>query len=266
MKIDNEGELKKLEMKPYLAAVLGLFLSTASLAQDAVSETKSFRADPINHPSFPMFVTSLLAGVVVLLIIAVIYNLAAVTRLFKAELSQVRPNKESLKRETIQKTKSFRKWQVYAGIGLLILLTTVTLSWKMLASTPPQLSLASSETTAEPEQTVFDAGQTDVSGEGPIEKGRHIFQNNCAPCHRNDGGGTIGPNLTDEFWIHGGEPEKISSIIESGIPNTTMPSWANTLTGENIKDVTAYIISLQGTNPPEPKAPQGEKFVRTATK
>jgi mono/diheme cytochrome c family protein len=256
-------------MKKYLSAVMGLFISTVTLAQSAVSETKSFRADPVNHASFPVVITSLLGAVVIILIIAVLYNLATVTRLLKAELSQASSKKKTFTKETIEKTTGFqtRKWQLYIGVGILILFTTVAISWKIMAGSQSQstTSLAIAESDSPPNPFAADATPSDVSSESTtIEKGKQLFQSNCASCHRNDGGGTIGPNLTDEFWLHGGESEKIYSTIQSGVASNGMPAWANILTSDNIKDVTAYVVSLQGTNPPDAKAPQGEKIVRTS--
>ena len=258
-------------MKTYLAAVAGLSISTASLAQNAVSEVKSFRADPVNHPSFPVFATSLFGVVVFTLIIVVLFYLFKVRRLFKATLSKTKGEKKTLTIHTGKKRTIFQsgKWQLYSSVGLLILITTVAISWKMMAGSQSQpiTPVATAEIVSQPDQPALDKSPSDVKGEAssPIEKGKQIYQNNCVACHGNDGGGnTIGPNLTDEFWLHGGEPKSINSTIQSGVANTSMPAWANILNRDDIKDVTSYVLSLQGTNPPDAKGPQGEKFIGTA--
>lgn len=87
-----------------------------------------------------------------------------------------------------------------------------------------------------------------------------VFAQNCAPCHGAQGQGVIGPNLTDDHWIHGNKPEQIYRTIEMGVVEKGMVPWKGTLTGEQIQKMTSYVMSMQGTNPPNPKAPQGEKM------
>jgi cytochrome c oxidase cbb3-type subunit 3 len=93
-----------------------------------------------------------------------------------------------------------------------------------------------------------------------IEKGKSVFMNNsCGSCHRNDGGGnTIGPNLTDEYWIHGGDIKDIFNTIKNGAVEKGMPAWGKSMKPEDVRDVTFFVISLRGTNPANAKAPQGE--------
>jgi cytochrome c oxidase cbb3-type subunit 3 len=82
---------------------------------------------------------------------------------------------------------------------------------------------------------------------------------NCVPCHRNDGGGnTIGPNLTDNFWLHGGAVKNVFSTVNTGFVEKGMPAWGKTMSQGDVRDVTFFVLSLQGTNPANPKAPQGE--------
>ena len=94
-----------------------------------------------------------------------------------------------------------------------------------------------------------------------LAKGKQIFNMNCAACHKEDGGGSIGPNLTDEYWIHGGGIKEIFYIIKYGVPEKGMISWQNQLSPEQMKDVSSYILTMQGTNPPNAKAAEGELWV-----
>jgi cytochrome c oxidase cbb3-type subunit III len=98
-----------------------------------------------------------------------------------------------------------------------------------------------------------------------IERGKAVFNANpCASCHRGDGGGnTIGPNLTDEYWIHGGDVKNIFNTIKNGAVDKGMPAWGKAMSPQDVRDLTFYILSLQGTNPPDGKAPQGEVFKQT---
>jgi len=93
-----------------------------------------------------------------------------------------------------------------------------------------------------------------------IESGKTIFSANCAVCHGPTGGGLIGPNLTDEFWLHGGGINNIFKTIKYGVPAKGMVSWEKTLTPKQISEVANYILSLEGSKPAGAKAPQGEKY------
>lgn len=98
-----------------------------------------------------------------------------------------------------------------------------------------------------------------------IQKGRKVFVTNCASCHLADGQGSIGPNLTDDYWLHGGSVKDVYAVIKNGVPDKGMISWAPVLSAEQMRDVTFYIMSIRGTNPPNPKAPQGELYKEEVT-
>lgn len=97
-----------------------------------------------------------------------------------------------------------------------------------------------------------------------IEEGKAIFTANCVACHAADGGGTVGPNLTDEYWIHGGGIKNIFKTIKYGVPEKGMISWEKQLNPLKMQQVSSYIVSLKGTKPATPKAPQGEVYKETA--
>lgn len=100
---------------------------------------------------------------------------------------------------------------------------------------------------------------TDASS---LAKGKEIFNNACAACHKADGGGVVGPNLTDEYWINGGGIKNVFKIIAEGSKNNpTMVAWAKTIGTIEVQNVASYVMSLQGTNPSGAKAPEGEKWV-----
>lgn len=92
-----------------------------------------------------------------------------------------------------------------------------------------------------------------------ISAGQAIYNTNCVACHGDKGQGIVGPNLTDDFWIHGGKINSVFKTIKYGVPEKGMISWEKTLTPKQISEVSNYIISLKGTNPPGAKEPQGEK-------
>ncbi|MEI6740297.1 MAG: cbb3-type cytochrome c oxidase N-terminal domain-containing protein [Gemmatimonadaceae bacterium] len=90
-----------------------------------------------------------------------------------------------------------------------------------------------------------------------MEEGQKTFTTNCAACHRADGGGLIGPNLTDDAWIHGGTITDIYTTVTKGVLEKGMPSWEKVLKPQQLAEVVAYVTTLKGTHPANPKAPQG---------
>ena len=83
---------------------------------------------------------------------------------------------------------------------------------------------------------------------------------NCLACHGAKGEGGIGPNMTDNYWIHGNTVEDMRHIINEGVPAKGMVSWKTLLNPEKIENVIAFIQTFEGTNPTNPKAPQGKEY------
>lgn len=103
-----------------------------------------------------------------------------------------------------------------------------------------------------------------VKSPAAIDQGKGVFTQTCVACHRNDGGGLVGPNLTDDFWIHGSTPERIYETVAKGVPDKGMPAWGSQLGSERVQAVTAYLVSIRGTNVAGGKAPQGDREVAVA--
>ncbi len=98
-----------------------------------------------------------------------------------------------------------------------------------------------------------------------LAKGKEIFTNACAACHKADGGGLVGPNLTDKHWINGGGIKNIFKLISEGSKNNpSMVSWKSNLSSKDIQSVASYILTLEGSNPPGAKAAEGEIWTETA--
>ena len=94
-----------------------------------------------------------------------------------------------------------------------------------------------------------------------LANGKQIFQTNCVSCHMADGGGGIGPNLTDDYWIHGGDIKNLFTTIKYGVITKGMIPWKDQLKPEEIEDVASYILNtFPGTTPENPKAPQGDLY------
>lgn len=95
-----------------------------------------------------------------------------------------------------------------------------------------------------------------------ISAGKAIFTQSCVVCHKADGGGGIGPNLTDEYWILGGGIKNVfNTISEGGRDGKGMVSWKTELKPVEMAQVASYLLTFQGTTPAEPKDPEGEIWV-----
>ena len=92
-----------------------------------------------------------------------------------------------------------------------------------------------------------------------LAEGQTIYDTKCSICHRNDGGGGIGPNLTDSYWVSGGDIASIfNTVSNGGRPGKGMVAWKSSLRPSEIQSVSSYILSLKGTQPPDAKAPEGD--------
>jgi cytochrome c oxidase cbb3-type subunit 3 len=89
-----------------------------------------------------------------------------------------------------------------------------------------------------------------------LGEGQRLFLNYCAPCHRSDAGGLVGPNLCDDYWIHGSNYVDNVKTIINGVPAKGMLTWRGVLNPDQIKAVSSYIYTLRGSNPKNPKPPE----------
>lgn len=90
--------------------------------------------------------------------------------------------------------------------------------------------------------------------------GKSIYDANCVVCHGQQGEGGVGPNMTDEYWLHGGSIKDVFRVIKYGVPDKGMISWSNQLRPVDIQKVSSYIMTFGGTNPPNAKEPQGKLY------
>ena len=91
-----------------------------------------------------------------------------------------------------------------------------------------------------------------------MEGAAETWEAKCAACHGPQGGGGIGPNLTDRYWVHGASPAEIRRAIAKGFPLKGMIAYENELPPEEIDALVAYVLDLQGTDPPDALPPKGE--------
>ncbi len=91
-----------------------------------------------------------------------------------------------------------------------------------------------------------------------LAEGLRIFTTSCAPCHRADAGGLVGPNLCDNYWIHGSNYVDNLKTIINGVPAKGMITWRGLLKPDQIQAVGSYIYTLRGSNPKNPKPPENQ--------
>lgn len=104
-----------------------------------------------------------------------------------------------------------------------------------------------------------------LTAEADLSAGKKIFTTVCAACHLADGGGSVGPNLTDEYWIHGGSIQDIFKTIKYGWVEKGMKSWKDDYSPMQIAQISSFVKSLQGTKPAKAKEPQGTIYTDTGS-
>lgn len=115
--------------------------------------------------------------------------------------------------------------------------------------------------------SLVDENTVTLLGPDDINFGKTTFSQYCTPCHMSHGGSSptgVGPNLTDDYWIHGGSIKDIFKSIKYGWPEKGMISWKDQLSANQIAQLASFIKSIHGTNPPDAKAPQGELYKEQA--
>ena len=129
-----------------------------------------------------------------------------------------------------------------------------------LAESQADLQAIRAAHAAENPAPAFDEATLQALAEDPgqVAAGQEVFMTNCMACHGAEGQGLIGPNLTDAYWVHGGTNEDILRIINEGVLAKGMPPWQNILAEEAKGQLVAYVRSIVGTSPANPKAPEGE--------
>ncbi|MEO9967074.1 MAG: cbb3-type cytochrome c oxidase N-terminal domain-containing protein [Reichenbachiella sp.] len=114
--------------------------------------------------------------------------------------------------------------------------------------------------TAEAGSSIDESNIVFTDDPAVLNSGKIVYERNCIACHKAGGEGGIGPNLTDDYWLHGGSIQDVYNTIKNGVPDKGMIAWGDVLSPSKMNDVTSYIQTLRGTNPDNAKAPQGELY------
>ena len=113
-------------------------------------------------------------------------------------------------------------------------------------------------------EAVNENSVTYLADAADLAEGKKHFINSCAACHKPDGAGEVGPNLADEYWIHGGDIKSIFRTIKYGVDGKGMASWQSVYSPKEIAQLASFVKSLHGTNPPNGKAAQGTLYKEEA--
>lgn len=162
-------------------------------------------------------------------------------------------------------------WWLYMFYATIIFAAVYLVRYHVLGADNQEMEYAQAVAEAKRELAAFKSNSkeavidaetvTVLTDAGDLSRGKAVYNLNCAACHVADGGGGIGPNLTDEYWILGGGVKNIfNTISNGGRDGKGMVAWNKTLKPKDIQKVASYIISLQGTTPAKPKEPQGELY------
>ncbi len=160
-------------------------------------------------------------------------------------------------------------WWRYGFWGSLIFAVVYLWVYHVAHSAPLQLEeLAIAEAKAAEAQQAYLAHAANnidektvklLTDPADIAGGKKLFAANCTACHGADGQGMVGPNLTDNYWLHGGKLNQVFSTIKYGVPDKGMKSWKEDFSPKQIAQLSSFIKSLHGTNPPGAKEPQGQQ-------
>jgi len=165
-------------------------------------------------------------------------------------------------------------WFTAAFLGTILFAAVYLYRYHIAQSAPLQLKeYEAAMKIAEQEQALYLSEKGDQIDEnnvtllppGQYEEGKTIFKATCAVCHGDKGQGLVGPNLTDDYWIHGGSIKEIFTVIKYGVMDKGMRNWKDEYGPNQISQLSSYIKSLKGTNPPAPKAAQGTLYTEETT-
>ena len=166
-------------------------------------------------------------------------------------------------------------WWVYLFYACIVFAVVYLVRFEIMGADNQEMELKNEMAQAQIDIAEYKKTAPDLMDENTVTlltdaadlaAGKAIFTANCVACHRADGGGQIGPNLTDDQWILGGGIKSVfHTLVNGGRDGKGMISWKGTLKPKQMQEVASYVLSLKGTNPKDPKAPEGEVWVDSNT-
>jgi len=128
-----------------------------------------------------------------------------------------------------------------------------------LADAEQKAAVAKQEYLKKAANNIDENNVTLLTDPNDIAAGQKMFISNCAPCHGPQGQGVVGPNLTDDYWLHGGKVNEVFKTIKYGVADKGMKSWQEDFSPKQLAQLASFIKSIHGSNPPNPKEAQGQK-------
>ncbi|PZX51053.1 cytochrome c oxidase cbb3-type subunit 3 [Algoriphagus ratkowskyi] len=283
-------------MKKYLTflALCGLLFSTPVLGQTD-SVTEGLGALDSNQLAL-LIIIGVVIGVIVLLLILIIYLMSFISAVFRKENPELADEpswwdsfKERFVTGDIEEEQSSGKlmedhsydgiqeldnfmppWLQYVFSGTIIIAvvyfgyyTVLGFGMTGIEEYEEEIRIAAVEAEARGVSSLASIDETNVeldNSAAAISTGKTIYDSNCAACHAADLGGGIGPNLTDQYWLHGGDIKDVFTVVKYGVIAKGMVPWEDQLSPTEIQDVSSYILSMQGTTPAVAKEAQGELY------
>ena len=266
----------------YFSICISLFLVSSSFAQ-----TTTTTAKPDFPPSYYDIVAMFLIAIIIISFIAIVYyegrkgaaeeedlvKQPSAFAKFRRAITKTTPVETEHEllldhdydgiRELDSKVPPWFLWLFYISIFFAVV---YMLDYHVLNSSPlqdeeyqMQVQQAEVERAALINSGAFlnEESVTLLTDPAALDAGKQIFTTNCVACHAADGGGLVGPNLTDDYWIHGGGIKNIFKVIKYGVVAKGMISWQSQLNPKQMQDVASYVISLHGTSPANPKQQEG---------
>lgn len=280
-----------------LSTLMGLFAVIPAYAQDTGTGLADAIQKMDSGQLFLLIVMGVVLGLIILLLILLVYLMSFLSSVLEGDGAQrvgsqswwasfkqryitgkikTVPEKEEAEEEIhnydgITELDNFMPpWLQYVfflsiGFGIIYFVNYTVLGWGKtqleeydeelyLASIAAENRKLSGEVVIDETNVVFD--KTPAA----LEEGKNIYDTNCVACHASDGGGGVGPNLTDEYWIHGGSISDVFTVVKYGVPEKGMIPWQGQLNPAQMQNVSSYILTLGGTTPLSPKEPEGDLY------
>jgi cytochrome c oxidase cbb3-type subunit 3 len=254
----------------YLRIILLLPLAVLAVPAFADDDHSLLSPQMENYIGYGVVLAALLVFIGVMLVL--LHTFKILTRIIykyegktEAEIStELAPGKAlSAKHQRLNPAPNRLKYLVYVTMGLA---ACYLLMYPVfgLATSKYKKEAAQSETAKNAHLSKAAAGVDEntvklTTDPATLAEGAVVFRTNCLACHGALGQGVVGPNLTDDYWIHGGKINDVFKTIKYGVPAKAMPTWQTLLSPKQIAAVANYVKSLHGTNPPGGKAPEGTK-------
>jgi cytochrome c oxidase cbb3-type subunit III len=164
-------------------------------------------------------------------------------------------------------------WFTTLFLGTIVFGVFYMLSYHVLGSSPLMVEEYRQEVAAADlqrrmmiakEGAIDENALTVLADPEALERGKEAFGKYCVSCHGSQGQGVVGPNLTERYWIHGGAITNVYATIKNGVAAKGMISWQLVFTPKQMQEIASYVLSLQGTNPPNAKKQEGALYVEPA--